>query len=97
MTCIVRAFMLKRHALDLIVNHCAVFRVIALRGARHVGKSTLARMVLDRIPGTHLTLDDPVTLERATRDPDGLVASREGLLVIDEVQRAPALRDQQCT
>ncbi|MBE3035071.1 MAG: ATP-binding protein, partial [Actinobacteria bacterium] len=83
--------LLKRHALDLIVDHLGVFRVIAITGARQVGKSTLARMVLDRVPGTYLTLDDPLTLERATRDPDGLVASRHGLLVIDEVQRAPDL------
>jgi predicted AAA+ superfamily ATPase len=83
--------LLKRHALDLIIGHIGVFRVIVLTGARQVGKSTLARMVLDRTPGTYLTLDDPVTLERATRDPDGLVASRDGLLVIDEVQRAPDL------
>ena len=83
--------LLKRHALDLIVGHLGVFRVIAITGARQVGKSTLARMVLDRVPGTYLTLDDPLTLERATRDPDGLVASRDGLLVIDEVQRAPDL------
>ncbi len=83
--------LLKRHALDLIVGHLGVFRVIVLTGARQVGKSTLAHMVLDRTPGTYLTLDDPVTLERATRDPDGLVASRDGLLVIDEVQRAPDL------
>jgi uncharacterized protein len=83
--------LLKRHALDLIVDHLGFFRVIALTGARQVGKSTLARMVLDRVPGTYLTLDDPLTLERATRDPDGLVACREGLLVIDEAQRAPDL------
>jgi predicted AAA+ superfamily ATPase len=83
--------LLKRHALDLIVGHLGVFRVLAITGSRQVGKSTLARMVLDRVPGTYLTLDDPLTLERATRDPDGLVASHDGLMVIDEVQRAPDL------
>ena len=35
-----RAMLLKRHALDLIVDHLGFFRVIALTGARQVGKST---------------------------------------------------------
>lgn len=61
-------------------------------GARQVGKSTLARMVLERTPGVYVTLDDPETLTRAAADPAGLVASgRDGLLVIDEVQRVPDL------
>jgi predicted AAA+ superfamily ATPase len=66
-------------------------RAVVVTGARQVGKSTLARLVLDRVGGTYLTLDDPLTLSEALHDPDGLVASVEGLTVIDEVQRAPDL------
>ena len=83
--------MLPRHALGTVVDRLTAFRVVVLTGARQVGKSTLARMVLERLPGEYLTLDDPLTLTQALSDPDGLVAAHEGLVVIDEVQRAPDL------
>ena len=66
-------------------------RVVVVTGARQVGKSTLARQVLDQLGGTYLTLDEPATLATASSDPDGLVAETHGLTVIDEVQRAPDL------
>lgn len=66
-------------------------RVVAIAGARQAGKSTLARIVAaQREPVRALTLDDPVTLRAALEDPTGLI-EHEGLLVIDEVQRAPGL------
>lgn len=83
--------LLRRHATDVVFKRLAAFRVVVVTGARQVGKSTLARLVLDRVGGTYLTLDDPLTLSEASRDPDGLVASAHGLTVIDEVQRAPDL------
>jgi len=78
-----------RHATDIVCRHLDTFRVVVVSGARQVGKSTLARLVLERRGGTYLTLDDPLTLSQAADDPDGLVAQGAGLTVIDEVQRAP--------
>lgn len=82
---------LPRHATDVVCRRLDAFRVVVVSGARQVGKSTLARLVLERRGGTYLTLDDPLTLSQAVEDPDGLVARDGGLTVIDEVQRAPDL------
>jgi len=83
--------MIDRHATDEVIRHLTTFRVVVMTGARQVGKSTLARLVLDRTAGRYLTLDDPLVFDRAVSDPDGLVAAHDGLTVIDEVQRAPDL------
>ncbi len=83
--------LLPRHATEVVLKRLDSFRVVVVTGARQVGKSTLARLVLDRVGGTYLTLDDPLTLAEATEDADGLVAGARGLTVIDEVQRAPDL------
>ena len=83
--------LLPRHATDVVLDRLAVFRVVVVTGARQVGKSTLARLVLDHVGGTYLTLDDPLTLSQASEDPDALVMNTKGLIVIDEVQRAPDL------
>lgn len=80
-----------RHATEVVLQRLETFRVVVVTGARQVGKSTLARLVLGRLGGTYLTLDDPLTLSQASEDPDGLVARGAGLTVIDEVQRAPDL------
>ena len=80
-----------RHATSAVLWRLGFFRVVVVTGARQVGKSTLARQVLDQIGGTYLTLDEPATLAMASSDPDGLVAEAHGLTVIDEVHRAPDL------
>ncbi len=66
--------------------------VVALNGARQVGKSTLVRHLAERHGGqVHIvTLDDPIQLAAAASDPLSFV-ERDGLLVVDEVQRAPEL------
>ncbi len=65
--------------------------VVAVNGARQVGKSTLVTQLLDRPGGTQVvTLDDATQRAAADADPNGYVR-RDGLLVIDEVQRAPDL------
>ncbi|TPW21442.1 MAG: Uncharacterized protein FD126_685 [Elusimicrobia bacterium] len=66
--------------------------VVAILGARQVGKSTLARRLADgsRGPKAWFDLEDP---EHAARLSEPMLALRDlkGLVVIDEVQRAPAL------
>ncbi|MBI2703918.1 MAG: ATP-binding protein [Actinobacteria bacterium] len=65
--------------------------VVAVNGARQVGKSTLVGQIARERPGsTVVTLDDEVQREAASADPRGFV-DRDGLLVIDEVQRVPDL------
>ena len=77
---------LDRHATDAVLWQLGFMRVVVVTGARQVGKSTLARQVLDRVGGTYLTLDEPATLAAALSDPDGLIAEADGLTVIDEVR-----------
>lgn len=66
-------------------------RVVVINGARQVGKSTLARLAVAATPGAReRCLDDPATRAAALADPAGFVR-HDGLLLIDEVQRAPEL------
>jgi len=63
-----------------------------VQGARQVGKSTLAKTIVEERGGLLVTLDDRLAQETAEADPHGFVAqNRGGLLAIDEVQRAPRL------
>jgi predicted AAA+ superfamily ATPase len=65
-------------------------RVVAVLGARQVGKSTLVQSIAgDEWPATVLTLDDQATRDAATSDPTGFVAGLSTPVVIDEVQRVP--------
>lgn len=66
--------------------------VVALLGARQVGKTTLARQVADAFDGPvhRFDLEDPRDLARLA-DPMLALDRLEGLVVIDEVQRVPDL------
>lgn len=66
-------------------------RVVILEGARQCGKTTLAKS-LQTAPGAiYRTLDDVALQAAARADPHGFVAHGPGLMVIDEIQRAPEL------
>jgi len=56
-----------------------------------VGKSTLAREVVAGRGATYVSLDDAVPYNAARADPEAFVRQVDGLLVIDEAQRAPEL------
>lgn len=81
-----------RFSANRLLEALADTPVVALNGARQVGKSTLvgelARSMAE--PVRIVTLDDQTQLEAAMADPAAFVDHR-GLLVIDEVQRAPRL------
>jgi len=66
------------------------FPVVALLGARQVGKTTLARELASALPGPSTLFD----LERAADlslldDPELTLRPLKGLVVLDEVQRLP--------
>jgi predicted AAA+ superfamily ATPase len=80
-----------RRAADLVTEALADTRVVVVNGARQVGKSTLAEVVLRQQPhGVARFLDDPPTRAAATEDPVRFVR-HDGLMLIDEVQRVPDL------
>ncbi|MGH4019019.1 MAG: hypothetical protein ACRDT0_07220 [Pseudonocardiaceae bacterium] len=63
-----------RRAETELVAALADTRVVVVNGARQVGKSTLARLVLGRFEqAEERRLDDPPTLAAARRDPVGFV------------------------
>ena len=68
------------------------YPVVALLGARQVGKTTLARQVADRFSGptVRFDLEDPADQARLA-DPGLALARLKGLVVLDEVQRRPEL------
>lgn len=66
-------------------------RIVALQGARQVGKTTLAREIVQERGGRLVTFDDEATLSMAQADPTGYLRHDEPLLAIDEVQLAPEM------
>lgn len=72
---------------ELLLNE---FPVVALLGARQVGKSTLARQLVASRPGPSawFDLENPVDLTRLA-DPGLELRPLRGLVVLDEIQRLP--------
>ncbi len=80
-----------RHLEGVITEALTDTRVVIVNGARQAGKSTVVhRLVRDRTGVIERKLDRPNDLTAARLDPTEFVA-HDGLLVIDEVQRAPEL------
>ena len=65
--------------------------VVLLNGARQTGKSTLAQEVAKAQSMRYVTLDDATQLAAASSDAQGFLAGLGVRVVIDEVQKAPAL------
>ena len=78
----------ERRLRELLSRH----RVVGIVGARQVGKTTLARAVAAAWPrASHFfDLEDPAALARLA-DPMLALRGLRGLVVIDEIQRAPGL------
>lgn len=66
-------------------------RVVVINGARQTGKSTLARLVVEGIPGAELRYLDEAAVRSAAQADPALFVRHDGLLVLDEVQRVPDL------
>lgn len=66
--------------------------VVGIIGARQVGKTTLARALVDKArgPSTYFDLENPEDLARLS-DPMLALKGLRGIVVIDEIQRSPDL------
>jgi predicted AAA+ superfamily ATPase len=83
--------MLKREeSVQTVIGLLRRHPVVALIGARQVGKSTLARMIADAFKGavTSFDLEDDSDLARLT-DPMLALRPVSGLVILDEIQRRP--------
>ena len=65
-------------------------RVVLLEGPRQSGKTTLAATFVSG-DAVYRNLDEPAVLRAALDDPHDFVRHGDGLMVIDEIQRAPDL------
>lgn len=65
--------------------------VVLLHGPRQCGKTTLAKLVGARKGYAYITFDDDVAREGAESDPAGFVDRLPPRVILDEVQRVPAL------
>ena len=84
--------MIERHIYHSILKGLKIFPSILITGARQVGKSTLAKMLSQGDwPASYYSLDDPIIMDLAQRDPDGFVHRSTKPMVIDEIQKVPDL------
>ena len=79
--------------LAAIVSGLSQVPVVALLGARQVGKTTLAQQAASEWsgPSTVLDLEVATVREALSATPERLLRQSEGLVVLDEVQRMPGL------
>ena len=64
---------------------------VLIHGPRQCGKTTLARMVGSSRGYRYVTFDDDVVRRAAADDPNGFAAALPERIILDEVQKVPAL------
>lgn len=80
-----------RHLTVRVAEALSDTPVVLIAGPRQAGKTTLVRQIAAQDPGwRYLTLDDELTLLAAREDPIGMIR-RLDRVIIDEIQRVPAL------
>lgn len=81
---------ISRNITATIIDRLENTQAVALLGARQVGKSTLAEIILDHYPeALYLDLERPADLNKLT-DPEAFFAQFSNRLIcLDEIQRTP--------
>jgi uncharacterized protein len=80
-----------RYAEPRLTEGLADSPVVLIHGPRQCGKTTLARVVGERMGYAYVNFDDDVARGAAEADPAGFVAELPERTILDEVQRVPAL------
>ncbi|MCH9611404.1 MAG: hypothetical protein S4CHLAM81_11840 [Chlamydiales bacterium] len=79
----------RKHFLDQIQRYFKTHPVVALLGPRQCGKTTLAKLFASS-KAHFFDLEDPAD-RAALENPKAVLEPLEGLIVLDEIQRTPAL------
>ena len=83
--------MLNRIIAHRLKKDMAHMPVVALLGARQVGKTTLAKSIAQQVDAIYLDLESPADLTKLD-DPLGFLSHQAGkLLILDEIQQSPDL------
>ena len=80
-----------RYAEEPLLEMLADSPAVLIHGPRQCGKTTLARMVGNPLGYDYISFDDDVARGAAEADPAGFVAGLSERVILDEVQRTPAL------
>jgi predicted AAA+ superfamily ATPase len=81
--------MIRRNLEPVLKQLARQYPVVTLTGPRQSGKTTLVQAVFPR--HRYASLEDPDVREYALEDPRGFLGQFAGGIVLDEVQRVPAL------
>ena len=82
--------LIHRDITDSVKTRLNNYPAVALLGARQVGKSTIAGMLIEKIPkAIHLDLERPADLNKLT-DPEAFFSQfSDHMICLDEIQRTP--------
>lgn len=81
--------LIERALSSKLLDMAAKFPIVSLTGPRQSGKTTLLRHLLPAY--RYVSLEDPVTRQFATEDPNGFLQTYDQRVIFDEVQRVPGL------
>lgn len=86
-------FMIQRTIYYKIIKSIKTSPVTLITGARHVGKSTLCKLLVKEFNFSYVTLNNIRERERAINDPELFLKIHKWPLIIDKIQYAPRLFD----
>lgn len=84
---------IRRHLEDEVYQLILQFPVVAIVGARQVGKTTLAKTLRERLPkaSVYLDLESPQDVNKLRDAEQYLMLNEDETVILDEIQRLPEL------
>ena len=81
---------IKRNAEKILKHFCSLFPAVAVTGPRQSGKSTMLRNIFSK-NYQYVSFDDPAQIQLFESDPVGFMDSLILPVILDEVQKLPAI------